>query len=168
MRYRYILSLGANLGRRKFNCMAAIVILGEFSKIIQKSSFIETLPLDCKKYSNKGHSSYINLVLEILTDLSALDLYKKIIKIEDSMGHNRERKWLPRYIDIDILLWVLNTADSFSCCPAIAYNKDLFSVPHNEFWKRDFLISLCKEDLALSSSCLQEHRHLRKNRCVLL
>ena len=160
MRYRYILSLGANLGQRKSNCMAAITFLEKFSKIVQKSSLIETDPLECNKYSNKGHSPYINSVLEVLTDLSVLDLYKEIIKIEDIIGHNRRGKWLPRYMDIDILLWSLNTYDNFSCCTAVAYNKDLFSVPHSEFWRRDFLIYLCKEELSISESCLQKHRSL--------
>ena len=66
--------------------------------LIKKSSFYET-----PSYPSVKNPKFLNLVIEVRTDLSAIMLMKKLLKIEKYLGRKRSKKNSPRICDLDIL-----------------------------------------------------------------
>lgn len=80
---------------------------------------------------------FINLVINIKTDLSIFQLLKEIKEIEKKMGRDLSAKrWSPRIIDIDIILF-----------NKLNYSYEYLTVPHPQMKNRDFVFSLLQEVL---------------------
>ncbi|MCK9279712.1 MAG: 2-amino-4-hydroxy-6-hydroxymethyldihydropteridine diphosphokinase [Melioribacteraceae bacterium] len=121
------LVLGSNLGDRLSFLQKSIDLLGNSSEIkIQKvSSIYETL-----SYGNDQQNNYYNLALEVSTSLYPIQLLEKLKNIEKELGRtNSDKKWYPREIDIDIILFGNEKIDSA-----------LLTIPHYDLENRDFFI----------------------------
>ncbi len=127
------IALGSNLGDRLANIRKAIELMkGEGIEIIDESSIYETEPVG---YREQGW--FLNSVVKGRTELSPRRLWKRLEKIEKSMGRESEIKWGPRIIDLDILFYgnkILN-------------GKQL-QIPHSELHKRKFVL-VPLEEIAL-------------------
>lgn len=97
------LSLGSNLGNRKQNIRSAIdAISAIVGNIENESELIETEP-----WGMESNTWFINMVVEISTDLSHRELLHNILNIENKLGRMRTttQGYESRTIDIDILLF---------------------------------------------------------------
>ena len=130
------IGLGSNLGDRKVNMDDAVQCLAESERIevLRVSDIIETAPL-----GSTSQPMYLNAVVEIRTDLNAVQLRKRIVEIEAALGRVRRGKWWPRTIDLDILLFgdqVMETAE--------------LTIPHTQVHLRSFVLEgLCQLDAGL-------------------
>lgn len=137
--FRLILAFGSNLGNCELNLDAAIEYLENSCKILSCSQRIKTKPLQNSKYDTTSHNDYLNFVAEIQTYLTPYIFYENVIvPIENKLGHCRKSKWMPRALDIDVLLAAKNDAFSFEECSPIQVNINNFYVPHLEFHQRQF------------------------------
>lgn len=121
------LSIGSNIGDRESNIASSIVMLGSYIEIskIRSSSFYKTEPL-----YNENQSSFLNIVLELETTLTAFQLLDKIREIEKMLGREEKRqKNQPRTIDIDIIIF----KDSFIDTPTL-------QIPHPGALLRKFVL----------------------------
>jgi 2-amino-4-hydroxy-6-hydroxymethyldihydropteridine diphosphokinase len=55
--------------------------------------------------SEKGPDWFLNQVLQIETTLDPEQLLDTCLQIEKDMGRKRSKKWAPREIDVDVLLY---------------------------------------------------------------
>ena len=118
------------------NINLAILLLKKYNiKIIKKSSFYET-----PAYPNKNDPKFINIVIQIKTNLSPFSLASTIISIEKFLKRERGKKNSPRTCDIDILDFK-NKVFSFK------YKNHKFSVPHKQLIFRNFVLYPLKEIL---------------------
>lgn len=121
------LGMGSNLGDRLKYLDTAIekldVIAGNHLKKV--SSIIENPPLA----GGPEQGPFLNLVVELETELRPLELLDRIQKIETDGGRQRGVFWGPRTIDIDILFYEDEIIDS----PQL-------KIPHPEMYNRDFVI----------------------------
>lgn len=101
---RVFLSLGSNIEDRLSNIQQAVSYLSleHEIKIIKTSAFYETEP-----WGNKDQPWFLNACVALDTSLLPSDLLKLCQKIENKLGRTRQNneKWLPRTIDIDILMY---------------------------------------------------------------
>ena len=120
------ISVGSNLGDRQDYINKAINCLEETLDItVEKvSSIIETEPQNAA-----GQGKYLNAVIKLETNLTALDLLKELQSIEDSLGRLRSFKNASRTIDLDIILYGQETIDG----PKL-------KVPHPRMLERKFVI----------------------------
>lgn len=119
------IGIGSNLGDRKANCMRAIELLAGKGIVVRKeSSLYETDP-----WGDKNQPKFLNMAIEIETELKPRDLLNILVGIEKELGRKNSRKWGPRIIDLDILLYNSITIDQ----------KDL-KIPHPFMHKRDFVL----------------------------
>lgn len=85
---------------------------------------------------------YLNTVLAVITDLQPLDLLDALQAVEDRQGRQRDERWGPRTIDLDILLY----GDQRIDLPRL-------QVPHPEMTRRNFvmvpLADICNPALRL-------------------
>ncbi len=120
------LGAGSNLGRRRKNIKLAVKSIAALSgtKIIKVSRFIQSAPCG----GPAGQPDYLNAVLKITTNLSPLNLLKKLKIIEKKLGRTPAKRFGPRLIDLDILLYG----------ERILRSKTL-AIPHPRMFERDFV-----------------------------
>ena len=93
------LGIGSNLGNKKKNIIKAkFQLIQNNINILQSSSFYKSL-----SWPNANNPKFINVVLQISTNLKPIDLLKKCKKIELDLGRKKSVKNSPRVCDIDVL-----------------------------------------------------------------
>jgi len=125
------IGLGSNLGNRRDYINSALKMLAEAAhiEVARVSELIETAPL-----AQANQPKYLNAVAELRTTLSPEDLHKALLDIETSLGRTHQKKWSPRTIDLDILLFGSRVIDS----PHL-------TVPHPQMHLRSFVLEgLCQ------------------------
>jgi len=125
------IGLGSNLGDRQRSIRRALELLGQSQQIelSRVSDLIETPPLG---YFDQP--KFINGVAEIATTLGAEDLYRTLVEVEKRLGRERQGRWLPRTIDLDLLLFGAEVVD----LPHL-------TVPHPQMHLRSFVLKgLCQ------------------------
>ncbi len=102
MHKKVYIGLGSNLGNKSKNIQNALDCIADIEGVnIRKlSSLYITAP-----WGRTDQDDFINQVIEIETDLSALNLLYRLQDIEIKLGRHRDGKWGPRIIDLDVLLY---------------------------------------------------------------
>ncbi len=118
------LALGANLGDREQNLRVALSRLGAFVHITRVSSLYETEP-----WGVQDQPWFLNQVAAGTTDLSPVDLLRRVKKIEIEMGRAEGIRFGPRPIDIDILFY----DHVIQLSPAL-------TIPHPRLHERAFVL----------------------------
>lgn len=128
------LGLGTNLGNRRRNIKLAVKKIASLkaTRVIKESRFSDFSPVG----GPGGQRNYLNGVLKIQTELSALNLLKKLKIIENELGRVKTVRFGPRVIDLDILLYGDQSIE----------NRRL-TIPHPRMFKRDFVVKPLKEIL---------------------
>ena len=93
---RALLGLGSNLGEREAYLREAVESL---SGVVAVSSLYETDPVG----GPEGQGAYLNLVVELDTDLSPRALLGVCHRLESAANRVREQRWGPRTLDVHIL-----------------------------------------------------------------
>ena len=97
------LALGANLGDRERNIRSALAALAETDGVcITRVSWLLEYPA---VGGPADAPAYLNAAVEVATTLGSHALLHRMMEIEQQMGRLRRRKWEPRVIDIDLLLY---------------------------------------------------------------
>ena len=112
------LALGSNLGDRMGNLASAVEHLSQKVNIKKVSMVYETEPVYYKE-----QSLYLNAVLSTVTELEPSDLLRFVKSIESDLGRQPSFRNAPRTIDIDILFYgdqVAETAELIIPHPRIA------------------------------------------------
>jgi 2-amino-4-hydroxy-6-hydroxymethyldihydropteridine diphosphokinase len=113
------LALGSNLGRRARNLSGARRRLRQSgARILRQSRVIETEP-----WGVTDQPRFLNQVVEIEWPGSPHDLLRTAKLVERDGGRTTTRRWGPRVIDVDILLFGdrrINDADLVIPHPRIA------------------------------------------------
>jgi len=124
------IGIGSNLGDREFNCKQAIGFLRQKGTTVRKeSSLYETKP-----WGVRDQPLFLNMAIEIETDLKPFELLRTLKDIEKEMGREGTFLWGPRIIDLDILLYDNNIVDE----------KGL-RIPHPHMQDREFVLRpLCE------------------------
>lgn len=99
---KVVYSLGSNLGDRLNNLQGAVDALRDTPDVIvvDVSSVYETEPIGGPEDS----PSFLNLVVVAETTLEPRTLLERALAIEDAYGRERNEKWAPRTLDVDLIL----------------------------------------------------------------
>jgi 2-amino-4-hydroxy-6-hydroxymethyldihydropteridine diphosphokinase len=123
------IALGSNLGDRLANLRAArqaIVDLANVKPPVLGSPVYETEPVDCEP----GAGKFLNAVLEIEYDGDPNELLEQLVRVEESLGRERDHaKNISRKIDIDLLY-----ADDLSV------KNERLQLPHPRMHLRKFVL----------------------------
>ncbi|MBL1294067.1 MAG: 2-amino-4-hydroxy-6-hydroxymethyldihydropteridine diphosphokinase [Thiotrichales bacterium] len=85
-------------------------------------------------YLSKPHGvvkqdDFINAVSSFQTSLAPIQLFKEMLTIENTLGRVRERRWGPRTIDLDLLLYGEEVIET-----------EALTVPHPHIQDREFVL----------------------------
>ena len=121
------IGLGSNLGDRAEYINTAKEELASVEGITlhQASAVVESPPLGGVEGDN-----YLNAVAKIETQFSCEHLHQELSGIEQKLGRERQIKWGPRTIDLDILLYGDEIIET-----------EKLSIPHRKMHLRSFVIT---------------------------
>ena len=96
------IGIGSNLDDPLEQCRSAVSALGIMPgvKVLRVSSFYRTEPVG---YADQD--DFINAVCEIRTSLLPRQLLTSLKATEKASGRREEKRWGPRIIDLDLLLY---------------------------------------------------------------
>ena len=156
--YKYLLAFGSNVGDRQKNLIKSIKLLEKYLCVTKQTLWQETKPLKHPDYFTDDHDNYLNFVCEAESTYKPDELYKIIKTIEDDIGHPREKRWMPRSLDIDILFCVKSEKKAFSQCQPFPFEQvPNFSVPHKEYYNRSFWRDMVEKELNIPEEFLAKH-----------
>ena len=120
------LSLGSNLNNRLKNMHTALNLLEAHTQITVRavSGCYETAP-----WGVVDQPAFLNLAAEIWTDLEPMELLNVVKQIEIRVGRQATRRWGPRVVDIDLVLW----GGRMVSTPQL-------TIPHKDFRERMFVL----------------------------
>jgi len=118
---RVFVGLGANIGARERSIRSAAGLIGAR----RLSSLRETEP-----WGVLDQPPFLNAAAELETELGVRELLDRLLAIERQLGRIRDaRRWGPRTIDLDLLLYGSETID----VPGL-------TVPHPRLHERRFVL----------------------------
>jgi 2-amino-4-hydroxy-6-hydroxymethyldihydropteridine diphosphokinase len=118
--------IGSNLQSPRDRALEAIERMStlEATRIVLRSQLYLTRPM-----GPLDQPDFINAAVGLLTQLPARDLLTGLLGIERSMGRDRQERWGPRVIDLD-LLWMIDSA----------IDEPGLTVPHPGVSTRNFVL----------------------------
>lgn len=155
---RAYISLGSNLGDRASNLEQSIEQLASRGRIVARSAFYETEPVDVT-----SQPWFLNCVVALDTELSATELLSNLLSIEQGMGRVRSKPKSARIIDLDILLYggfVIDTTELTVPHPAMHLRRFVLA-PLNEI-ASEVVHPLLQKSVAQILSELPEGQAVRK------
>ena len=141
---RVFIGLGSNVGDRAAHVEAALARLAAHAGIalVRTTELIETAP-----WGDIDQGAFFNAVAEVRTTMEPLELLHALQRMERELGRTPSRRWGPREIDLDILLFGDRVVDD----PHLV-------VPHPRLTERRFVLDqLLSLDAALVHPRLGVH-----------
>ena len=127
------LGLGSNLQQPVAQLQQALKRLSDTTglEVLRTSSFYRTPP-----WGDEQQDDFINAVVQIETSLDPIPLLRVLQSIENVMGRQRSggRRWGPRLIDIDLLLYEKQQFQSAE-----------LEIPHPRMFERAFVLKPLSE-----------------------
>ncbi len=96
-------AIGSNLNHPDARVLEAFERLAALpaTRSVLRSRLYQTRPL-----GPQDQPDFVNAAAGLLTQLAARELLEAMLGIEQAMGRNRQERWGPRVIDLD-LIWML-------------------------------------------------------------
>ncbi len=151
MEHQICLHLGSNMGDRSQNLAKAIVEINKKVGTVNKQSSI----YQTEAWGETDQPDFLNQTILATTNLPPKTVLTTILRIEETMGRIREKKWGPRLIDIDLLFYgdlILETESLTLPHPQIPF-RNFVLIPTMEIFG-DFIhpvFDLSVEELYLRS-----------------
>jgi 2-amino-4-hydroxy-6-hydroxymethyldihydropteridine diphosphokinase len=119
-------ALGSNLGRREVFLAQARDEIARLkgTRILAETEVEETAPI-----GPVAQGPFLNQMISIETELSPRDLLDELHRIEAGAGRIREKRWGPRTLDLDIVMFERQQVR----------DSDL-TIPHPELPNREFWV----------------------------
>ncbi|NUM56115.1 MAG: 2-amino-4-hydroxy-6-hydroxymethyldihydropteridine diphosphokinase [Candidatus Hydrogenedentes bacterium] len=120
------LGLGSNVGDRMAHLRAAVDALRVEPgvTVLRESQVYETEPI-----GETNQVFFLNMIVSAATSLAPEEFLGRMQAIEKRLGRVPTRRWGPRVIDIDIVLW-----------DGVVVVTEHLTIPHPEFRARAFVL----------------------------
>jgi 2-amino-4-hydroxy-6-hydroxymethyldihydropteridine diphosphokinase len=145
---RAFLGLGSNLGDREALLAEAVDRLVAVGRTAVSPTY-ETEPV-----GGPEQGRYLNLVVELDTDLSPRQLLAVCRRLEAAAERVREERWGPRTLDVDVL-WI----------DGVEVDEPDLQVPHPRVWQRRFVLAPLRDlapDLVTEAQVAAAEGELRR------
>lgn len=118
-------SFGGNVGdvAETFN-QAADMLNAAYGEVVRLSSLISTSAV-----GEDAGEPFLNAVAQVETHLTPEQLLQGLFDIENQLGRERDVRWGPRTLDLDLLLY-----------DDLIINSETLTLPHPRCWYRRFVL----------------------------
>jgi 2-amino-4-hydroxy-6-hydroxymethyldihydropteridine diphosphokinase len=126
---RVYVGLGSNIGDREGWLMQAVEELRRTDGVtgMRLSAIYETAPVG---YTDQG--PFLNMAASLEVDVPVMDLFRRMMFIEQRLGRKRTIHWGPRTIDLDLLM-----VDNLE----VRIEEPDLIVPHPRMLERAFVLT---------------------------
>jgi len=121
--HRAVVALGSNLGDREEQLRFA---LGRLGGIVDRSQVFETDPVG----GPEGQGAYLNMVVAVDTPLDPFAFLRRCHRIEHEARRERDVRWGPRTLDIDVLFY-----------DDVTMSSPELTIPHPRINERRFVLA---------------------------
>lgn len=83
---------------------------------------------------SEKQADYLNAVFRLRTNMSPLELLERLAELEERAGRNRDKRWAPRTLDLDLLLYGVKQ-----------FNSEKLTIPHPRMSIRRFVLEPAAE-----------------------
>ena len=130
-RPRVIIALGGNVGEVAASFDAALAAIEALpdTAVRTVSRYIESAP-----WGDEDQPGFLNAAAEIATGLEPHALLDALKAIEAGLGRVKTRRWGPRVIDLDIIVYAGRRIED-----------DRLTIPHPRAAERDFVMGPMRE-----------------------
>ena len=130
-----LIGIGSNLGDRRENVRRALELLSDSPgiEVVARSRLCASKPVG----GPHGQGDYVNAAAVLQTSLSPHALLKALQHVEAQLGRERNARWAPRTIDLDLLLFDEEIIE-----------EDGHTLPHPRMSFRRFVLQPAAEILA--------------------
>lgn len=121
-----LIGLGSNVGDKAANIARAVELLiapGDI-RLLRSSKLYSTAP-----WGVLDQDWFVNACIAIATTLSPHELLARCLGVEETMRRVRERRWGPRVIDLDVLVY-----------RDVTMNEPDLILPHPRIQERGFVL----------------------------
>jgi 2-amino-4-hydroxy-6-hydroxymethyldihydropteridine diphosphokinase len=124
-----VVALGANIGNPREQIELALTMLRAATEVIAVSSLHAT-----KAMGGPEQPDYINAVCILESELPAADLLSLLHGIEKTLGRERQERWGPRTIDLDLIQYggLLSSAEELELPHPRAHERRFVLQPWSE------------------------------------
>jgi 2-amino-4-hydroxy-6-hydroxymethyldihydropteridine diphosphokinase len=126
--YLYAIAIGSNrphgvLGR------PAAVVEAAIAKLDEEFGLFDASPIILNPAHGTAGRDFANAVALVESDLEPLDLLSRLKDIERQFGRRPSRRWGPRVLDLDLLLW-----------SGGKFQSRWLTIPHKQLANRNFVL----------------------------
>lgn len=121
---RYAIALGSNVGDRLGHVVDGAGALSERLERVSTSSLYETMPV-----GGPEQDPFLNAVVVVESELDAVQVLEICQEIEHAHGRERQQRWGPRTLDLDIV-----TSDGPE------HDDEHLTIPHPRAGEREFVL----------------------------
>jgi 2-amino-4-hydroxy-6-hydroxymethyldihydropteridine diphosphokinase len=124
--YDALIGIGSNVGDKAHNIARAMELLCADGAVrpVRVSRLFRSEP-----WGILDQDWFVNAAAAVATEVSAQDLLRRCLAVEDAMGRVRSVKWGPRLVDVDVLTYRGETIDTPN-----------LKVPHPFIEQRSFVV----------------------------
>lgn len=128
MSHLYAIAIGSNRPHGRYGHPAAVVE-GAIARLDQDFALFDASPIILNAAYGGAGRDFANSVVLVESDLEPPEMLLRLKAIEREFGRRRGRRWGPRVLDLDVVLWSGGIWDSRR-----------LKVPHPQLAKRSFVL----------------------------
>ena len=124
----YAIAIGSN---RPHGCYGrpALVVEAAIARLDEDFCLFDSSPILLNPAQGAVGRDYANAVALVESDLEPAEMLKRLKQIEREFGRRRGRRWGPRVLDLDLVLW-----------SGGKFQSRQLTIPHPELEKRSFVL----------------------------
>jgi len=126
--FLYAIAIGSNRPHGHFGRPAGVVE-GAIAKLDEEFGLFDASPIILNAAHGGAGRDFANAVALVESDLDPPELLKRLKTTERDFGRRRGRRWGPRVLDLDIVLW-----------SGGGWRSRRLNVPHPQLAKRSFVL----------------------------
>jgi 2-amino-4-hydroxy-6-hydroxymethyldihydropteridine diphosphokinase len=126
--YLYAIAIGSNRPHGRFGRPAGVVEAA-IARLDQDFGLFDASPIVLNPAHGGAGRDFANAVALVESDAEPPEMLRRLKAIERAFGRRRGRRWGPRVLDLDLVLW-----------SGGKYRSRRLTVPHPQLAKRAFVL----------------------------
>jgi 2-amino-4-hydroxy-6-hydroxymethyldihydropteridine diphosphokinase len=127
-KHLYAIAIGSNRPHGRHGRPAGVVEAA-IARLDQEFGLFDAAPIILNAAHGPAGRDFANSVALIESDLDPPELLRRLKQLEREFGRRRGKRWGPRVLDLDIVLW-----------SGGKFRSRRLTVPHPQLAKRDFVL----------------------------
>lgn len=124
----YAIAIGSNRLHGRFGRPAGVVEAA-IAQLDQEFGLFDASPIILNPAHGGAGRDFANAVALLESDLEPQNLLKRLKQVERDFGRRAGRRWGPRVLDLDLVLW-----------SGGRFRSRGLTVPHSQLGRRDFVL----------------------------